>query len=736
MDFFAAQEQARKKTRWLMLWFALAVLCIVALAHLFAMLALHVWDYLFSDHSMMGFMALVMGLAMFLAMLFIFLLLMYMLFSKPRKRQGLFKGNAERKRSSLASFLVWLLLLGPLLLGFAYMVYFALEAFPFFVDQILKLFEVTDLDTNFGHALRLWDNPFAFGFSLLVGVCIVVATLYKMWQIARQGGALIAKQLGGRRIRRDTSDPAEKRLLNVIDEMAIAAGIPAPVAFVLPMETGLNAFAAGLSTRDNVIAVTQGILTAMNRDELQGIIAHEISHIAHGDSRLNLRLIGILFGIYGLTLLGRGLIQGGGYMLILTLAAGVVLCAIGSVGKFFGGMIQATASREREYLADAAAVQFTRSSAGLISALNKLRAFGSQIKHPQALAASHLFFGASEKPSRFLTSLFATHPPLEARIQRLGGKTLPLSKIAPQSIDLVTVEDDRPQILMNNLPAALPAAPAATVARDGIAEDLAPDGVAQAHNLLASLPESLRQAASSVAGAEGIVYGLFLSIPEIKPGLLSRQEKLIPPAALPVAKKLNWWLHSQPEGARYRLVWLDLVMPTLRGASQDECRELLMIVKPLIQADEYVCPGEIALYSILQNTLLPARRSGEQSASLWGFWGQQNRSAGRLLWLIARAGHEDGKMAEAAYQAAIAHFPEYEEISFLNKGGLSLDAASKAFGHLALAAPSYRKKFLEACAVAAQHDGKITPVENELLRAFAQSLDCAAPLVTLPSANQ
>jgi len=163
-----------------------------------------------------------------------------------------------------------------------------------------------------GHALLLWNTGRFFWVSLLVGGGIALASLFRIWQISRHGGALIAEELGGRMIVRDTHDPAERRLLNVIDEMAIAAGIPAPVGFVLDEETGLNAFAAGLSTRDSVIAVTKGLLDAMDRDELQGVIGHETSHIVHGDSRLNLKLIGVLYGIYAITLVGRGLLRARG----------------------------------------------------------------------------------------------------------------------------------------------------------------------------------------------------------------------------------------------------------------------------------------------------------------------------------------------------------------------------------------------------------------------------------------
>ena len=669
MDFFAAQEQARKKTRWLMFWFALAVMCIVVLTHLVAMqmLYLMIHDSLFA----------LVPIAMFLVYLGVALGSIYVIYLGARARNN--------------SFLIMALGLVQLLM----MLWF-LSGLLGFLPEAFDTSESLVPGSELVKAFLLWDNPLIFCFSLLVGVAIVLASRYKIRQIAGQGGTLIAEQLGGRMILRDTSDPAERRLLNVIDEMAVAAGIPTPVAYVLPQEHGLNAFAAGLSTQDSVIAVTQGLLNAMNRDELQGIIAHEISHIAHGDSRLNTKLIGILFGLYVLTLLGRKMwwmmrkllkamvipkmitVMVIGFKMITVMVIGFILYIIGSVGLFFGRLIQAAVSREREYLADAAAVQFARNSAGLVSALNKLRVSGSQIRHPQALAASHLFFGASEK-----SSWFATHPPLEERIRRIGGEALPL-----------------------------------------------PESVVQAQILLARLPENLRQAVSSESGAKGIVCGLFLSTTQ--PELRLWQEKFIPLAARPVAQALDRWLSSQPEqGAQYRLTLLDLALPTLRGmsngASKSVYGDFLFLVEGLFNDKDHVNPGKFAIYSILENTLLPPLKRRAKSGKLRSKK-QLDSDIAYLLALIAYSGHEDVEIAKAAYQAALEHSPAQEKIPFPNKGTLSCDVIFSAFGNLALTAPLSRKKILEACAIAIQHDGKITPVENELLRAFAQSLDCPAPL--------
>ncbi|MCL2021158.1 MAG: M48 family metalloprotease [Betaproteobacteria bacterium] len=575
--------------------------------------------------------------------------------------------------------------------------------------------------------------------ALIVSGVIGLAALYKIRDISHNGGTLIAEQLGGRMIMRDTSNPAERRCLNVIDEMSIAAGIPAPVAFVLDNEPGLNAFAAGLSMHDSVIGVTRGLLEAMNRDELQGIVAHEISHIVNGDSRLNLKLIGFLNGIYFFSLLGSILICKPEKnipeenlpeenltpppMFIFNIYFGYLLYIIGSVGLFFGRLLQATISREREYLADAAAVQFTRNPAGLISALTKLHTLGSRIQHPEAMVASHLFFGASD--TSVMASLFATHPPLTKRIVRLGGDGVlptPIAKLPKH--DKETIRHPAISALTDNsLPEGI------HLESLGYAQALlasVPGALLeQAQNLLASLPEALQEQAHHISGAIGILAGLLFSK---QTDIRARQEKLIPSYSSPVAQELYQWLAEQPEhGAHYRLVWFDLALPALREAKEVERQQLLILAKNLIRADGRVSPTEFALYSLLRGALLQPseRRVKRRELRLE----QLDKDISDLLALLAYAGHDDVDAAEAAYQAAIENSPASTQHPLPAKNELSLNKISDALSHLALSAPLYRKKLLDACAVAVQHDGRITPVENELLRAFAQSLDCPAPML-------
>ena len=265
----------------------------------------------------------------------------------------------------------------------------------------------------------------------VVGTLVVVGggTLFKIAQL-RGGGRVIADELGGRRLNPDTSIPAERQLLNVVEEMAIASGTPAPPVYLLDEEEGINAFAAGFTINDAVIGVTRGAVERLPRDELQGVIAHEFSHILNGDMCLNIRLIGLLNGILIIGILGYFMFRVSAFSSyrqrrssrdsspLALLALGAGLMVVGFLGTFFGNLIKAGVSRQREFLADASAVQFTRQPAGIAGALKRIGGVlnGSTVQSPNAPEASHMFFGQATSG---LSGLFATHPPLAERIRQL-----------------------------------------------------------------------------------------------------------------------------------------------------------------------------------------------------------------------------------------------------------------------------------------------------------------------------
>ncbi len=264
-------------------------------------------------------------------------------------------------------------------------------------------------------AFVLWD-PTIFLYAVVGTLSIViVGGVYKIAALAK-GGSAVAESLGGRLLIPHSMDVSEQQLRNVIEEMAIASGMPIPAIYILDDEPGINAFAAGHTPTDAAIGVTHGCMTLLNREELQGIIGHEFSHIANGDMRLDMRIMGILFGIVCLSVIGQVLIYSrGGRGRNPLLLLGFALIVIGAIGVFFGRLIQAALSRQREFLADASSVQFTRNPAGLSAALQKLGVIGSMVNSAHAGEASHMFFGNGMDTS-FMGATFATHPPLAERI--------------------------------------------------------------------------------------------------------------------------------------------------------------------------------------------------------------------------------------------------------------------------------------------------------------------------------
>jgi Zn-dependent protease with chaperone function len=553
-----------------------------------------------------------------------------------------------------------------------------------------------------------WDASRFFWTFAIVGGTIVIASLYKIRQISRMGGVYIAIELGGRPIPRETKDPLERRLVNVIDEISIAAGIPVPQVFVLDDEPGLNAFAAGMNTGDSVVAVTRGLLDKLDRDQLQGVIGHEISHIVNGDSRLNLKIAGILHGIFFLTLTGRILSRARGRNAQAIFTLGILLFLVGSIGLFFGRLIQAAVSREREYLADASAVQFTRNPEGLAGALRHLMLSGSGIQNPKAGAASHFFFGDGGGNVFRFFSPFATHPPLEKRIARIDRNFNPAQLPKQQAAAELQAELPDMKLVGANFLSGIGA--------------FAPAQFEAAQILLATLPEPLMAAAHHAEAAQTVAYALLLSrSPEIQTRQLEALGKThSPELAKTVLARAREILQ---EGARCRLPLLDLALPSLRELAPEARDRFLAMVDALIQADGRVSASEFALRQILKSVLTP-RKVSRASLKLE----RLNQDITVVLAMLAYVGNVD-KTAAAAFHHAVALAPSDGPWVFPDKKALRPEVMEAALEHLAHATPRFREKLLAACVAVVEHDARITVAEAELLRALAQSLDCPAPPV-------
>lgn len=573
-----------------------------------------------------------------------------------------------------------------------------------------------------------WWEPRVFLFCVGGTLAVVATGSWIRILSLRSGGRSVAESLGGRLIRPDTRDFHERRLLNVVEEMALASGLPVPPVYVLDGEPGINAFAAGYHPTDAVIGVTRGCMQLLNRDELQGVIAHEFSHILNGDMRLNIRLIGWIFGILCLSEVGRILLRFRGRNNPAPLL-GLLLMVLGSLGVFFGRLIQAAVSRQREYLADAAAVQFTRNPQGLAGALKKIGGLvhGSVVRHPRASEAAHLFFSSALYRA---TLWWATHPPLEERIRRLDpawdGK-FPVVTLTPSGEPLgretLARGGPAPDLASalwggGRVPAA---AVAAQVGRPGPAQ------LRFAAALKSVLPHEVLEAARDVIGAQAVVLGVVLSAdPELRHQQNMGLQTRVPPGVYNRLCALEPLLAGIPPGARLPLV--QLALPALHGIEAEDFVLFSHALRWLMESDRQIDLFEYTLQRMVRRHLT-ARFCPERARPVQYYALRPLEPAIRVvLSVLARAGHSDPRQAEQSFQVGwqslFGNAPAPPLLPPESCGLAQLDAALERLAH---ASPAIKRRVLEACAAAASADGLLEVQEAELLRAIADALDCPVP---------
>ena len=591
--------------------------------------------------------------------------------------------------------------------------------------------------------LQLWQPQLlaivSFGTLAVIGL----ASLYK-WHEFSAGGSAVAESVGGRRVDPHTTDLSERRLLNVVEEMALASGVPMPAVFVLDEEPAINAFAAGLTTADAAVAVTRGTLEKLTRDELQGVIGHEFSHILNGDMRLNMRLTALVFGILVLGLAGRGILwslrgarfgssrdsKNSGGILVAIGAVGLGLMVIGYVGYFFGRLIQAAVSRQREFLADASAVQFTRNPTGLGGALKKIGGFdlGSSLLSSKSGAIGHFFFAQSFR-SHF-GGFWATHPPLDERIRAIEPgfdgafvEPPPVSDVAQESSVTAGFApqffDHRKFEVENRKPFS----PAAAIASVG---SLTPALLAEASDLHASLPARLLAAARSPAEAPILLFGLLLD-----DDASTQRRQLAVIAARAGGDALNLLQSLDPSlrelGPEQKLPLLQLALPALKSLQPSALAPFFETLDTLVHADGRVSPFEFALQKLLLRNLAASRAPA--TAAVVQIYSFQAVAAeiGTVLSSLALAGASD---PVAAYAAGTAQLPLLAGRLAPPTAMPDLAALDAALDKLATASAPIKHRLLLAAAHVVTTDDQINVEEYELLRAIAATLD--VPLPPLP----
>lgn len=608
----------------------------------------------------------------------------------------------------------------------------------------------SDVTARGAEAIAWWQPELLLIVIVTVLVIVGSGSLYKTFAM-RGGGESVATMLGGRRLSRSTSDLAEQRLLNVVEEMALASGIAVPPVFVLDKEQSINAFAAGFTPDDAVIGVNRGTIDNLTRDELQGVIAHEFSHILNGDMRLNLRLIGILHGILLLSVIGYYALRfgglsgrssrdgkGGGAAPIIVI--GIAALVVGYIGLFFGRLIKAAVSRQREYLADASAVQFTRNPGGIAGALKKIGGLelGSRMRTPEAESASHMFFGNALRQAAH--NPLSTHPPLVERVRRIDPQ---FDGTFPQ-VEPVPVERPPRQATeeTETRPAAQPAAGAVFGPLLGGREQRMPidpllilgavgapqtEHVHYAQRLVESLAPALRDAVREPFSARTVIFALLLDADD---SVRQRQLEMIEQQDGEPARRETLRLRPLVEqaGVAARLPLVELSQETLRQMSADQYQSFRATIDHLVDADQQISLFEFVLQRVLLRRLQQHFGMLRPTRSRYHALTPLMDEAACLLSALAHVGHADPREAQKAFDDAMAVLgQEAGRVSLLVRSACSIEAIGNSLDRLAQATPGIKRRLLHAATMAVMADNQVTLGEGELLRAVADGLDCPMP---------
>lgn len=589
---------------------------------------------------------------------------------------------------------------------------------------------------------RAVDEAYLVYAWIFIGTIAVVAvgSLWKTWEVGRAGGRGIAESLGGRLVDSGTAEPADRRLLNIVEEMSIASGVATPQVYVLDGEPNINAFAAGFTTGDAVVAVTRGARDQLDRDALQGVIAHEFSHILNGDMAMNLRLIGVVHGVLLIALTGRLVLRSlrhvrtsnnknGGGIILAAVILGVTMLVVGYLGWLFGQIIKAAVSRQREYLADASAVQFTRNPDGLAKALATIGSSRStRISAPNAEEASHLFFGEAINP--FL-GMFSTHPPIPERLRALRamGSTV---VVADGAAAPVTASGDD-QGVQSLAPVAAP--DPATMVRPLAAKDIAalagsvsPSDVVWSRAILAALPPVLRRSAQDTVGAQALCLALLLDRrPEFATLQLDLLERTESPAVVREIRSL------QPHAlavAASALPLVSLAVPALRQWDPPKRRGFLRSCADLARHDGVVTMHEYAIARVLthhlsprpQANLLPLKPLLDDAALVLS--ALAHAGAG----FVSATADRPPRSAATAFAAGVRLLLGRDgSLPLTPAEGLLPERLDRAFDRLGGALPGVRRRVVEAATAVVAADGTVTAAEAELLRLVATALEVPLP---------
>ena len=662
----------------------------------------------------------------------------------PRLRVNFFDAQDRARRASRRLVGAYIVVTIIIVLGVTSIVGFVLYSYSSTgYDMTRGAFDVEQSPILTGNYEDLGDfvarnAPILGVAALLTTLFILGASLVKT-SLLSSGGGKVAADMGGTLVPADVQDPLRRRLRNVVEEMAIASGVPVPEIYVLEEENSINAFAAGFTPSDAAVAVTRGTLELLDRNELQGVIAHEFSHILNGDMRLNIRLMGILYGILILGLIGRMIVRGGHHRSIISsrrdrgapviLVIGLGLAVLGSIGVFFARVIKASVSRQREYLADASAVQFTRQKDGIANALKKIGGYseGSLIKSTDPEEVSHMLFGTGAK----FFGLYATHPPLVQRIQALDPNFKPADfpRVDPRRHRSVGYPDAIHSGLAGDITTALADGGEAVLA-DSIAEtvgDPESEHIEYAQQLRQSVPESLYRAAHSQDFAYLLTVALIL---DRSGKTLDRQLSLAKEQLGTERARLlqRYYEELAQTGAEYRLPLLAIAFPALKLRPTQELGYLASLARRMIEIDGEIDFYEYCFYRILTSNLgLAIDPSGRRTATR-SRKKELRMAAVDLLRILANYGHESHEQSDAAFRAGCAVLGDWaRDHEYQSDQSFTVAALDHSLDVLLGLNSKGNETLLRAISATAAHDARLSIGEAELIRAVCATLDYPLP---------
>lgn len=617
-----------------------------------------------------------------------------------------------------------------------------------------------------GVSFKDFLNPDILLYSVVGTLAIILLAMATKVASLSGGGEKVATMLGGMKVNPATSNQNERQLLNVVEEMAIASGVPTPDVYVMPEES-INAFAAGTRIEDAAIGVTKGCIEKLTRDELQGVIAHEFSHILNDDMKMNIKLMGIVFGIMVIAIIGRYLIEIGARSGsvrssdkdksgLALLGIGLTVFILGSAGLFFSRWIKSSISRQREYLADASAVQFTRNPEGIAGALKKIggNAHKSHIGSSAAEEASHMFFGNALK----VNLMFSTHPPLEDRITRIDPKwDGKFSEVAdslpePEVRKIVQTEKpkDKPLVNIPGLPGQENSPiPGGLIVGAAILDETGRKNMANAvgevetivgnpsklqldyaKELREKLPDSLVEEIHQPMGAMATIYALLLDSkdPEIHKSQMTHIETKAPKGVASEVKKVEQFTSGLDH--QFLLPLAELAAPSLRDLSPDQYTNFKELTNALIEEDRSIDLFEYSLEKMLESSLdVHFGLKRKQSIQYYSPIGVKNEIQ-VLISCLAYHGHEAQEEAINAFNVGLSSFSDlqgFEQMNLLGRDLCSLADVDKAIKKINTCSLPVKKRIVQASGRTIAADGEIRRVEAELIRSICYSFGCPVP---------